>query len=62
MWNEPKLSIIDVPKRDYSLSVKYSTINKRICWISIIYGPTHYRENNQIWPELSLLSDLCTGV
>ena len=50
IYDESKLSIIKVLKRDYSLSIKCSTINRKICWISNIYGPTHYRDRNQIWP------------
>lgn len=57
MWDESKVSVIEVLKRGYSLSInKCSTINKKICWISNIYGPTLNIERNHFWPELSFLS------
>ena len=43
MWNKSKLSVMEVLKRGYSISIKCSTINRKICWISNNYGPTHTR-------------------
>ena len=44
MWNKSKLSVMEVLKRGYSISIKCSTINRKICWISNNYGPTHTRQ------------------
>ena len=60
MWDESKVLIIEVLKIGQSLSIKCSTINRKICQISNIYGPTLYQERNHIWSKLSSLSDLCT--
>ena len=46
MWDESKLLVMEILKQGYSISIKCSTINRKIRWISNIYGPTHYRDTN----------------
>lgn len=44
MWDESKISVSEVLKGGYSLSVKCSTISRKVCWIMNVYRPTYYRE------------------
>ena len=44
MWDESKLSVIDVLKVGYSLSVKCKTSCNKLCWVTNVYEPTDYAE------------------
>ena len=59
MWDESKVSVIEVLKGGYSLSVKCLTINKKCCWITNVYGPNDYRERKHLWEELFSLVAYC---
>lgn len=60
MWSESKLSVMDVLQGGYSLSLKFSTLCKKECWVTNVCGPTDYRERKYIWPELLSLIGYCT--
>lgn len=57
MWDESKMSVIEILKGGYSLSMKCKTICKKECWITNVYGLTDYRERSFVWLELFSLSD-----
>ena len=59
MWDESKISVIEVLKGGYSLSVKCLTINKKSCWITNVYGPNDYRKRKHLWAELQSLAAYC---
>ena len=48
MWDESKVSVIEVLKGGYSLSVKCLTTSKKCCWITNVYGPNDYRERKHL--------------
>lgn len=60
MWDESKILVIEVLKGGYSLSVKCSTIYKKLCWVTNVYRSMDYKERRFIWPKLSSLSAYCT--
>ena len=49
------ISVIEVIKGRFSLSLKCLTLVKKNCWITNVYGPCGYRERKLVWPELSFL-------
>ena len=55
-----KITVVEIIKRRFSLSIKGDTICKKCGWISNVYGLCGYRERRLIWPEL--LSILECGV
>lgn len=59
MWDESKISVNEVLKGGYSLSVKCLTMNKKSSGITNVYGPNDYREREHLWLELHLLVDYC---
>ena len=59
MWEESKISVNEVLKDGYSLSIRCQTSCKKVCWISIVYGPTNYRERKHLWLVLQSLADYC---
>lgn len=59
MWDEGKISVTEVLKGGYSLSIKCTTICKKIWWITNVYGPSNYRERKYLWPKLLSLSAYC---
>lgn len=58
MWDESKVSITEVLKRGYSLSIKCSTLYRKTCWVTNVYGPIDYKDRKFIQPELSSLGIL----
>ncbi|KAA0045287.1 uncharacterized protein E6C27_scaffold316G00450 [Cucumis melo var. makuwa] len=61
MWDESEISVPEVIKGRFALSVKCTTICKKPCWISNVYGPTLHQERKLIWLELSFFAALCLG-
>ena len=61
MWDSSKISVTEVIKRHFSLSIKCLTLCKKVCWITNVYGPCGCRERKLVWPELSSLAD-CSAV
>lgn len=59
MWDESKISVVEVLNGEYSLIVKCVTVCKKVCWITNVYGPTDYREKWLVWIELASLADYC---
>ena len=60
MWDSSKISITEVIKRRFSLSIKCLTLCKKVCWITNVYAPCGYRERKLVWLELSSL-DACSS-
>lgn len=56
MWDESKISVIETLKGGYSLSVKCKTLNRKVCWVTNVYGSTDYKERKYIWLELASLA------
>lgn len=59
MWDESKISVAQVLKGGYSLTVKCLTINKKSFWITNVYRPNDYRERKHLWAELQSLAAYC---
>ena len=56
MWDSSIISVIQVIKGRFSLSIKYLSLSNQIFWITNVYGPCGYSERKLIWPELSALT------
>lgn len=42
LWDGSKVEVVDVLKGGYSLLVKVSFLQNKVCWISNIYEPNDY--------------------
>lgn len=59
MWDMRKVTVVETFKGKYSLSVKCSTVYKKTCSITNVYGLCDYRERRSVWLELFSLLDYC---
>lgn len=50
------VSLIEILKGGYSLSIKCITIGKKICWVENVYGANDYKELRFVWSELSIIA------
>lgn len=50
MWDESKVTPLELLKGGYSLSIKFMTLCKNICWVTNVYGAKDYRERHLLWP------------
>ncbi|XP_038876676.1 uncharacterized protein LOC120069076 [Benincasa hispida] len=57
VWDDSKILVSSISKDEFSLSIKCQTINKKICWITNVYGPCDYQERRRLWAELSSLAE-----
>ena len=59
MWDKSRITVVETIKGMFSFSIKCSTVCKKSCWITNVYGPCKYKERRFMWPELLSLLECC---